>query len=153
MSYIMSRISAYEVDEYQNSELNLKRSWCRCRKIKLKIWSNHLTCFGVQPNDFVDWIIVGRFNCRHLNWRWSFAGVPKTQLTVVTTTYGNKKLDHYEKIRLMTSQLKMILCLEKKSKNTFGFLRPMAEIDFPFLSWGVLESWSFFGLEWCYAWN
>ena len=29
----------------------------------------------------------------------------------------------------------------KKSKNTFGFLRPTAEIDFPFFSWGVWESW------------
>ena len=29
----------------------------------------------------------------------------------------------------------------KKSKNTFGFLRPTAEIDFPFFSWCVWESW------------
>ena len=41
----------------------------------------------------------------------------------------------------------------KKSKNTFGFLRPTAEFDFPFFSWGVWESWSAFRAKWHYAWN
>ena len=46
-----------------------------------------------------------------------------------------------------------LLCFGKKSKNTFGFLRPTAEIDFPFFSWGVWESCCFLGAEWDYAWN
>ena len=33
----------------------------------------------------------------------------------------------------------------KKSKNTFGFLRPTAEFDFPFFSWGVWEAGLLFG--------
>ena len=37
--------------------------------------------------------------------------------------------------------------------HTFGFLRPTADIDFPFFSWVVWESWAFLGAKWDYAWN
>ena len=177
------RLWSWEVGEREKKEKKEKKKvkyphicvseshqpvWGSCLKRKessdgkyvgVKIWEGKTLCVPLSCYSMTRCASRMKFETQRWNLSWTFGqklglriqegvgnGGDKNfyVLRVVMRSLSNKCNGHATNISSFVG---------KKTKNTFGFLRPTAELDFPFFSWGVWGSWSAFRAEWHYTWN